>query len=254
MSNNIENLEKDSSSKETEVYTWTSGKCIDLGIILELGSIGAGHAATALSDVLQQPIHIDIPKIHTLPLHMVTKFYHRHDTPTTAIYLQLRESAECDILLLFEENEAKKIAAMMTMVPSPEDLDPAMETSAIQELANILIGSFLSAISDFSGVKLIPTPPQRIADSFDAIIDNILVKQSLVAHEAMIFDTCFKRNDGDANCVLMIFPSREMQEMLVEKSKELMGVAAEKDVTFFVSPSDDTVDVVEAARLKSDGK
>ncbi|HSV49637.1 MAG TPA: chemotaxis protein CheC, partial [Candidatus Acidoferrales bacterium] len=39
---------------------------IDLGILLELGSIGAGHAATSLSDVLQEPISISVPRIHTL--------------------------------------------------------------------------------------------------------------------------------------------------------------------------------------------
>ena len=40
----------------------------------------------------------------------------------------------CDILLMFESAEAKKIAAMMTMCASVEELDPAMETSALQEL------------------------------------------------------------------------------------------------------------------------
>ena len=40
---------------------------LNLDILLELGSIGAGHAATALSDILQQQILIDVPKIHQIP-------------------------------------------------------------------------------------------------------------------------------------------------------------------------------------------
>jgi chemotaxis protein CheC len=195
---------------------------IDLGIMLELGSIGAGHAATSLSDVLQQPVSIDVPKIHTVPAHLIPQFYNRHDAPTTAIYLQLMDKYGCDILLMFEETEAKKIASMMTMCSSVEELDPAMATSALQELANILIGSFLTSISDFVGVSLLPTTPETVSDSFDSILDNFLIKQSMVADNAMIFETSFKRNGEDAHSILMIFPSHELKELLIAKTKSLL--------------------------------
>ncbi len=191
---------------------------------MELGSIGAGHAATSLSDVLQQPISIDVPKIHMMEPHLIPQFYNLHDTPTTAIYLQLKEKYGCDILLTFELSEAKKIAAMMTMASSIEELDPAMEKSALQELANILIGSFLTSISDFIGVGLLPTTPETVVDTFDAILDNFLIKQSMSSENAMIFETRFKRNGEDANSILMIFPNEELKDMLVKKSKELLEV------------------------------
>ena len=197
---------------------------IDLGILLELGSIGAGHAATSLSDVLQEPITIEVPKIHTMKPHLIPKFYNQHDVVTTAIYLQLNDKLGCDILLMFESNEAKKIAAMMTMAPSVEELDPAMETSALQELGNILIGSFLTSISDFVGISLLPSTPETITDVFDAIIDNFLIKQSMISENALIFETKFKRHSEDAKCILMIFPTEELKGMLIEKSKSLMGL------------------------------
>jgi chemotaxis protein CheC len=199
-------------------------KEIDLGILLELGSIGAGHAATSLSDVLQEPVTIDVPKIHSTKLHLIPKFYNLHDQLTTAVYLQLTDKYGCDILLLFESVEAKKIAAMMTMTPTVDELDPSMETSAIQELANILIGSFLSSISDFTGIGLMPSTPETVVDGFDAIIDNFLIKQSMASQNALIFETCFKRNGEDAKSILMIFPSKELKELLVEKSKVLAGL------------------------------
>jgi chemotaxis protein CheC len=197
---------------------------IDIGILLELGSIGAGHAATALSDVLQQPISIEVPRIHTVDLHLIPQFYNLHETPTTAVYLQLNDKYGCDILLMFESIEAKKIAAMMSMCSSIEELDSAMEISAIQELANILIGSFLSSISDFVGVGLLPTTPETVMDTFDAIIDNFLIKQSITAQHALIFETKFKRDGTDAKSMLMLFPSKELKELLVAKSKSMMGL------------------------------
>jgi chemotaxis protein CheC len=199
---------------------------LDLGILLELGSIGAGHAATSLSDVLQQPISIDVPRIHTVKPHLLPGFYDLHDMPTTAIYLQLADKYGMDILLTFEQNEARKIAAMMNMCNSVDELDPAMETSALQELGNILIGSFLTSISDFVGITMLPTTPQTVTDGFDAILDNFLIKQSMVSENALVFETRFRRAGEDANAksILIIFPTQELKDLLVEKSKAMMGI------------------------------
>jgi chemotaxis protein CheC len=194
---------------------------IDLGILLELGSIGAGHAATSLSDVLQQPISIDVPRIHNIKPHLIPQFYDSHDVSTTAIYLHLSGTYGCDILLMFEEMEAKKIAAMM-MCSSIEEVDVCMATSALQELANILIGSFLTSISDFVGIGLLPTTPQTVTDTFDAIIDNFLIKQSMISENALIFETRLKRNGENAKSVIMIFPTEKLKKLLVEKSKSVM--------------------------------
>jgi chemotaxis protein CheC len=194
----------------------------DLEIFLELGNIGAGHAATSLSEIFQEPISIEVPKIHTIPRNLVPGFYKKHDTQMTAIYMQLRGEAPCEILLMFEVEEARKIAAMMNMC-SVEELDPEMEASAIEELGNIVIGSFLAALSDFTDVNLVPNPPQKSTDTFDALLDVFLVNQLLSSELAVIFDTQFKRSDGNISGVLMMFPSQDLQDQLTAKAKDWMG-------------------------------
>jgi chemotaxis protein CheC len=218
----IEQIETKNSKQQTKSPKQDKQE-IDTGILLELGSIGAGHAATALSDVLQQPIAIEVPRIHNIQPHLIPGFFNKHETPTVAVFLQLSENYGCDILLMFELMEAKKIAAMMTCAPSVEELDPSMEKSAIHELSNILIGSFLSAISDFVGISLMPTTPESSVDTFDAIIDSFLIQQSMCSEYAVLFETKFKREGEDAKCVLMIFPSQELKELLVQKSEQLMS-------------------------------
>ena len=54
---------------------------LDFGILSELASIGAGHAATALSDVLQQEVLITVPKIHNVPAHLLPKIFNKHEMP-----------------------------------------------------------------------------------------------------------------------------------------------------------------------------
>ncbi|NLE04778.1 MAG: hypothetical protein GX638_08260, partial [Crenarchaeota archaeon] len=194
MKKEIENINELNLNVESEAQIATIvDDAIDVEILQELGSIGAGHAATSLSDILQQQVAIEIPKIHKIPpITLYEQYKDRENTPTTAVYMKMVNS-ECDILLMLNVTEAKKIAAMMTMAPSIEELDPAMEESAIQELANILIGAFLTAISDFTGLQLMPSTPTRVVDTLGAIIENFIVKQAMTSEEALIFDTHFKR-------------------------------------------------------------
>lgn len=219
----------------------------DLGILLELGSIGAGHAATSLSEILQQQVSIDIPRICTVPPNMLPKFYHNHDMPATAVYMHLEEKLECHFLFIFEMPELKEITAMMTKSFPQAEYASSMESSAIEELGNILIGSFLTAISDFTGIRLISTPPLLIGAPFDSIVRDFVVKLSSASGEALVFDTCFKRKGGYyAPAQLMIFPSPELREFLIRKSNEIIDDAERTGnfELFFVEPLSIEVDEV----------
>ena len=198
-----------------------SKESVDLAILSEIASIGAGHAATALSDILQQQVFITVPRIHDAPAHHLPKIFGLREMPTTALYIQLAAGPDCDILLLLEAEEARKVAAMMTMVPSVNDLDPVMEASAVEELANIIVGSFLSAISDFISMTLVPAPPVRIVDAFDAILDELLVKNSMMHKRTVIFDISFTTTAQISKCMLLLFPSPDLEKLLLEKSRVL---------------------------------
>lgn len=199
-----------------------ANELVDLGILSELASIGAGHAATSLSEILQQKVLIGVPRIHNVPAYLLPKIFGLHEMLTTALYIRLTGRQECDILLMLEVDEARKLAAMMAMTPSIADLDPEMEASAVEELANILVGSFLSAISDFLAVKLMPMAPDRIVDAFDAILDTVLVKNSLESSETLIFDISFRTAERTSTCMLLLFPSPALQRMLVQKSQGIV--------------------------------
>jgi chemotaxis protein CheC len=192
----------------------------NLEILLEIGSMGAGHATTTLSQVLHEPIKIEVPRVHMSPPHLVPRIYEKHDTMVAAIFMQLLDTADCDIMLIFEEEEARKIAELMTDDVANSEVTTEMEMSAIEEMGSIVLCSFLNAMADFTLTKLVSTPPQLIIDSFDAIIDNLLIKQALCSEVAVIFDTRFKRYNSSTEGFLITFPSDKLQSMLAQKGKE----------------------------------
>jgi len=75
-------------------------------------------------------------------------------------------------------------------------------------------------MADFTGIELIPNPPQVINDCFDAVIDSLLVKQALCSDIAVIFDARFKRRNSSAEGFLITFPSAELLKMMIDKGKK----------------------------------
>lgn len=194
----------------------------DNEVLQEIGSIGAGHASIALSTVLHEQVNVEVARLHTAPPHLVPRIYNEHDTVVAAIFMQLRDRLDCDLMLIFEAEEAQKIATLMASSAEDSTVDAEMEKSALEELGTIMLGSFLSAIADFTGTELVPTPPQLIYDGFDTVIDGLLAKQALCSDIAVIFDARFKRNTCSAEVYLIMFPGDNLKETLTQKGKALL--------------------------------
>lgn len=194
-----------------------STKVSDYDVLLEIGNIGAGNATVALSTMLHEQVNIEVPRLHLKPPHLVPLIYEKHDTAVAAIFMQLRENSDCDLMLIFEMEDAKKIADIMT---GDLKADSGVEESAIEELGSIMLCSFLNAMGDFTSTELLPTPPQLIFDAFDAVIDSLLAKQALCSDIAAIFDARFKRSTGSAEGYLIMFPGAKLQKLIAHRGKE----------------------------------
>ena len=59
----------------------------------------------------------------------------------------------------------------------------------MQEMGNILSGSYLSALSDFTNLKIYPTVPGLSVDMFGAIISIGLIELSHVSDNVIVINT-----------------------------------------------------------------
>lgn len=67
--------------------------------------------------------------------------------------------------------------------------------SALQELGNILSGSYLSSLSDFTKLDLYPSVPALSIDMVGAIISYGLIELSQVSDFAIVIDTALDDDD-----------------------------------------------------------
>lgn len=127
----------------------------------EVANIGAGHAATALSLMTGTKILISVPTITFAPLEeLATVMAFADDEPVAVVPMAMSGSLQGHTILAFPLLTAHRLASLMLRRdPEKGGALSALESSALTEAGNILAGAYMTALSDFLRMILLPSPP-----------------------------------------------------------------------------------------------
>jgi chemotaxis protein CheC len=145
-----------------------------LDALKEVGNIGAGHGATALSQLLGKKVHITVPKANILPLSEIPKLVGDPNTLVAGLTLSVLGDATGKIVLLFPRDSALHLAdLLLKQEVGTSKILTEMGHSAIKEAGNILTGAYLSALNEFLGMLLLISVPTLIFDMAGALLATI---------------------------------------------------------------------------------
>jgi chemotaxis protein CheC len=145
-------------------------KALQLDALREVANIGAGHAATALSQMVGQTIMISVPTINMAKLEDVPSQVDEDDEPVAAVLMHLLGDLTGRTLLVFPRKTAFRLAELMIRRPSAGGEFTEMEQSALKEAGNILSSAYANALSEFMGMMLLLTPPSLAVDMSPAVL------------------------------------------------------------------------------------
>src|SRR5437763_12945673 len=145
-------------------------KANQLDALREVANIGAGHAATALSQMIGETIMISVPTINVAKLEDVPPHVAAPDEPVAAVLMHMLGDLTGRTLLVFPRRTAARLASMLLRRTSDPDALSEMEQSAIKEAGNILSSAYMNALSEFMGMMLIPSPPSLAVDMSAAVL------------------------------------------------------------------------------------
>ena len=144
---------------------------LQLDALREVANIGAGHAATALSQMIGGTIMISVPRINIQRLEEVAPLVAGPDEPVAAVLLQMLGDLSGRTLLVFPKEAAVRLSDMMLRRPKGSSTELGeLEQSAIKEAGNILSSAYMNALSDFMGMMLLPSPPSLAIDMSAAVL------------------------------------------------------------------------------------
>jgi len=145
-------------------------KELQLDALREVANIGAGHAATALSQLIGETIMISVPTISVARLEEVPPHITTPDEPVAAVLMHMLGDLTGRTLLVFPRRTALRLAELLLHRRDDAEEFTDMQQSAIKEAGNILSSAYMNALSDFMGMMLIPSPPSLAVDMSSAVL------------------------------------------------------------------------------------
>lgn len=163
-----------------------------LDTLKEIGNIGSGNAATSLSTLLNRKVDMTVPAVRVVSFDEMMDLVGGPDKIIVSVYLRIQGEAPGNMFFVLSPPEAEVFVKEMTGLDNFNLENPPfdeMGLSALQELGNILAGSYLSALSDFIKVLLQPSVPLLHIDMAAAILTQGLMELSQESDYAIIIDT-----------------------------------------------------------------
>ncbi len=146
-------------------------KALQLDALREVANIGAGHAATALSQMTGGTIMISVPTINIARLEDVPPQISGPEEPVACVLMNMLGDLTGRTLLVFPNSTAMRLSELMLRRPKGSSTGlNELEQSAIKEAGNILSGAYMNALSDFMGMMLLPSPPSLAIDMSAAVL------------------------------------------------------------------------------------
>jgi chemotaxis protein CheC len=195
---------------------------IHMDAIKEVGNIGTGNAATALSRLLGRMVDMDVPVAELVPIYDVPTHYGSPDTPVCAVLIRTEGNFSCSLIFMIEEHKANILADLiipMDLSAMDEETQLQIRDSALAEQGNIILGAFLNALSAITGWVLPTTTPAVARDMLGSIMDLVASMFGIMGDSAMLVKTNLHIKDLDeelGGAVIMI-PDPGSLETLLSK-------------------------------------
>jgi len=161
-------------------------------VLKEIGNIGAGNAMTALSQMLQSKVDMQVPQVKLIGLDEIGSMMGGEEQIMAAVYLGVEGDIEGSMMFLVEKASAKHLISklMMGMAPEGDDFTD-IELSALKEVGNIITGAYLNSLSVMTNMKIFPTPPDLAVDMVGAILSVPAIQFGIMGDKILLIQSKF---------------------------------------------------------------
>lgn len=167
-----------------------------LDAMREVANIGAGHAATALSQMTNRTIMINVPRVKIKPLEDAGDMLGPPDQVVASVLMHMMGDLTGRAMLLFPEPAALILCDyLFRRERGTTTAFGEMEQSSLKEAGNILASAYLNALSDFMGMMLVPSVPSLVIDLSGAILTSAHLNFGHDREYALCVETSF-RSEG----------------------------------------------------------
>ncbi len=201
-----------------EIRKYEEMNIFELDMFKEIGSIGTGNAATALSNTLSAKISMSLPEVNIMDYNQVINFLGGPEKIISAVMVHLSGEFSGIMLYLldlefinfvFEKLNLKSISCF-------EEIDE-IRASAVSEVSNIIISSYVNAIAFLSGISINLSVPAMTVNMLGGIMSVPMIEYGYVTDKIMMVGGKFILNNEEMSSNLILMPDIKSLNFLFKK-------------------------------------
>ena len=179
---------------------------LQFDVLKEIGNIGAGNATTALAKMMNMKIDMNVPRVDLVPFTNLPDIFGSPEEVLAGILVQLDGDIKGMMMFLVKEKSVHNLvnSLMGGMIQSSGDGFSDMELSALGEIGNIIIGAYLSAMSNLTSLKISSSVPYISIDMAGALLSVPAIEFGKLGDKVLLIETQFGELDFVNGYFLMV--------------------------------------------------
>ena len=191
---------------------------LEIDTLREIGSIGTGNAATALSQMMNKPVRITLPEVRIMEYNEAIEWIGGPEEVTAGVLVKMCGDIG-GIMLSVQKLELVNVvlnAMLGENIDNYENLTE-LERSAMIEIGNIMISTFINALSGLADVNIKLTVPAFAVDMQGAILTVPMAEYGGMSDYLMAIGGNFVCDGKEVPCHLILSPDLRSLDFLLRK-------------------------------------
>ena len=191
---------------------------MEIDTLREIGSIGTGNAATALSQILKREIRITQPEVRIMGYNEAIEWIGGPEAVTAGVLVGMGGQMS-GIMLSVQQMGFINLVLESMLSESISDYMELNELrqSALIEVGNIMISTFINALSGLSGISVDLTVPAFTVDMQGAILSVPMAVYGGMSDYLMTIGGNFVCDNKQVPCHLLLSPDIRSLNFLLQK-------------------------------------
>ena len=197
---------------------------IQIDALKEVTSIGAGNAATALSSLVGRKVQIQLPTVSILDFNDALKLLGGPETIVNGIMIRLSGQIR-GIMLYLQQLDFINVILDGVLKESVSDYSELteIELSALTEVGNITMSSYLNALSEMAGIEFSLSVPAVCVNMAGSLLSVPMAEYGYHTDKIMILEGNFVCDNREVSSKLLLVPDIESLKFILTR----LGVAIE---------------------------
>ena len=189
-----------------------------LDIFKEMGSIGGGNAATALYSMLNARVSMALPRAEILEFNDALARLGDPEIVIAGVLVELTGEIQGIMLFIIPEEFSDEVLFRMLGKTRTALLElDEIESSVLTEIGNIVISSYVTALSSLAGVEVELSVPQLAVNMLGGIMSLPMAMMGQQSDRIMMVTGEFNIDDKALNSGMLLLPNVESLNILMKK-------------------------------------